>query len=120
MLRQGLHLPLRIGAHSRKCTRFFLVVAATEQYLSIVLKKRKEGEEKGSKKESRKEERRKGERKEREARKKGKRKKVNNLSQKLPKTVLLRTTAHDFLPNLPVTYKIFFQTSRPRNSVVPP
>ena len=30
------------------------------------------------------------------------------LPQKLPKTVLLRTAAHDFLPFLRVTHKIFF------------
>ena len=30
------------------------------------------------------------------------------LPRKLPKTVLLRTAAHDFLPNLRVTHKIFF------------
>ena len=30
------------------------------------------------------------------------------LPRKLPKTVLLRTAAHDFLPNLRVTHNIFF------------
>ena len=30
------------------------------------------------------------------------------LPQKLPKTVLLRTAAHDFLPNVRVTHQIFF------------
>ena len=30
------------------------------------------------------------------------------LSRKSPKTVLLRTAAHDFLPNLRVTHKFFF------------
>ena len=34
------------------------------------------------------------------------------LPQKLPKTVLLRTAAHDFLPNLRVTHKIISRSSR--------
>ena len=43
------------------------------------------------------------------------------LPQKLPKTVLLRTAAHDFSPNLRVTRKNFFPFEQgPRDSVVPP
>ena len=34
------------------------------------------------------------------------------LPRKLPQTVLLRTAAHDFLPNLRVTHKIFSRSSR--------
>ena len=43
------------------------------------------------------------------------------LPQKLPKTVLLRTAAHNLLPNLRVSHKIFFPFEQnPRHSVVPP